>query len=126
MDKFERRYKILYVCKYICIWTFIINSSLRFCLRSPSSFNTEPAPHYNPTSPPLTHFSQLLFQLLNHYCHASSILSQERMRIRSYSQLLLKDCASVLVPIITKIINLCLYTVHFRTTFKHSLVTSLL
>src|SRR6218665_3059016 len=39
---------------------------------------------------------------------------------------LLKDCASVLVPVITKIINLSLSFGNFPMVFKHSLVTHLL
>src|SRR6218665_1310496 len=39
---------------------------------------------------------------------------------------LLKDCASVLLPVITKIINLSLFTGNFPVAFKHSLVTPLL
>ena len=39
---------------------------------------------------------------------------------------LLKDCASVLLPVITKIINLSLSTGNFPLAFKHSLVTPLL
>ena len=39
---------------------------------------------------------------------------------------LLKDCASVLVPVITKIINLSLSSGNFPMVFKHSLVTPLL
>src|SRR6218665_1109067 len=39
---------------------------------------------------------------------------------------LLKDCASVLVPVITKIINLSLSSGNFPMVFKHFLVTPLL
>src|SRR6218665_2746602 len=39
---------------------------------------------------------------------------------------LLKDCASVLAPEITKIINLSLSSGNFPMVFKHSLVTPLL
>ena len=39
---------------------------------------------------------------------------------------LLKDCASVLVHVITKIINLSLSSGNFPIVFKHSLVTPLL
>src|SRR6218665_2937743 len=38
----------------------------------------------------------------------------------------LKDCASALVPVITKIINLSLSSGNFPMVFKHSLVTPLL
>src|SRR6218665_1047677 len=39
---------------------------------------------------------------------------------------LLKDCESILVPIITKIVNLSLSTCSFPLLFQHSLVTPLL
>jgi len=39
---------------------------------------------------------------------------------------LLKDCASVVVPVITKVINLTLSSSNFPMVFKHSLVTPLL
>src|SRR6218665_66483 len=39
---------------------------------------------------------------------------------------LLKDCASVILPVITKIINLSLSTGNFPLAFKHSFVTPLL
>ena len=39
---------------------------------------------------------------------------------------LLKDCASALVPVITKIINLSFSSGNFPMVFKHSLVTPLL
>ena len=105
-------------------------SSLRFTLQSlldSQSSNTDPPPFPNPTPPvsqsslPILHpaseaeVSLLLNSLPNKQCELDPIPTA-----------LLKDCASVLIPIITKIINLSLSTGNFPMVFKQSLVTPLL
>src|ERR1043165_3893475 len=105
-------------------------SSLRFTLQSllaSNSSNTDSPPFSNPTPPasqpsfPIfspateTEVSLLLNSLPNKQCELDPIPTS-----------LLKDCASVLVPVITKIINLSLSTGNFPMVFKHSIVSPLL
>src|SRR6218665_1779213 len=74
----------------------------------PASLST-----FQPTSE--TEVSNLLQSLPNKQCELDPIPTS-----------LLKDCASIFVPIITTIVNLSLSTGSFPLLFKHSLVTPLL
>src|SRR6218665_397701 len=85
--------------------------------------------------PALTH-SPLLALLLLSLTHHSQFSSPVSLLLNSFPNKqceldpiptsLLKDCASALVPVITKIINLSLSSGNFPMVFKHSLVTPLL
>src|SRR6218665_709095 len=106
-------------------------SSLRFTLQSlldSHAASTDSLPSPAGLTPPITHsslpilfpaseaeVSLLLNSLPNKQCELDPIPTS-----------LLKDCASVLVPVITKIINLSLSSGNFPMVFKHSLVTPLL
>src|SRR6218665_2708731 len=82
--------------------------------------------------PALTHFpllQALLLLLLTHHSQFSFPplkLPNKQCELDPIPTSLLKDCASVLVPVITKIINLSLSSGNFPMIFKHSLVTPLL
>src|SRR6218665_1675754 len=90
--------------------------------------STDSLPSPAGLTPPITHsslpilfptseaeVSLLLNSLPNKQCELDPIPTS-----------LLKDCASVLVPAVTKIINLSLSSGNFPMVFKHSLVTPLL
>jgi len=100
--------------------------SLQSLLSKNSPADTPSFIHDHPPSPPRsslsifqptseTEVSNLLHSLPNKQCELDPIPTS-----------LLKDCASILVPIITKIINLSLSTGNFPLLFKHSLVSPLL
>src|SRR6218665_1484132 len=96
--------------------------------RRVSAASTDSLPSPAGLTPPITHsslpilfpaseaeVSLLLNSLPNKQCELDPIPTS-----------LLKDCASVLVPVITKIINFSLSSGNFPLVFKHSLVTTLL
>src|SRR6218665_3048689 len=78
------------------------------------------SPKLGVKSPPMSeteifHLVYNLSRVPNKQCELDSIPTSS-----------LKDCASILFPIITKIVNLSLSTGSFPVFFKHSLLTPLL
>src|SRR6218665_3544777 len=105
-------------------------SSLRVTLQSflaSQSSTADPPP--TPIRPPPP--SQSSLQILHPASETEVLLllnslPNKQCELDPIPTSLLKDCASVLLPVITKIINLSLSTGNFPLAFKHSLVTPLL
>src|SRR6218665_3376004 len=105
-------------------------SSLRFTLQSllASQSSTADSPsHPIPPPPP----SQSSLQIIHPASEAKVLLllnslPNKQCELDPIPTSLLKDCASVLLHVITQIINLSLSTGNFPLAFKHSLVTPLL
>src|ERR1700733_5174853 len=105
-------------------------SSLRFTLQSLLDSQTptmDPLPSHNPIPPA----SQSSLTILSPASESEvslllNALPNKQCELDPIPTSLLKDCASALVPIITKIINLSLFTGNFPLNFKHSHVTPLL
>src|SRR5688572_5972365 len=105
-------------------------SSLRFTLQSllaSNSSSTDSLPFPDPI-PPASQSSLSIFSpatetelslLLNS-------LPNKQCELDPFPTSILKDCVSVLFPVITKVINLPLSTGNFPMFFKHSLVSPLL
>src|SRR6218665_831836 len=105
-------------------------SSLHFTLQSllySHAASTDPLPSPGLT-PPISHSSlPILFPASE--AEVSLLLNSlpsKQCEVDPIPTSLLKDCASALVPVITKIINLSLSSGNFPMVFKHSLVTPLL
>jgi Reverse transcriptase (RNA-dependent DNA polymerase) len=108
-------------------------STLRLSLQSllPNTTTHSPADasssnYDSPLSPPrssLSIFEPASESEVSHLLHS---LPNKQCELDPIPTSLLKDCASILVPIITKIINISLSTGNFPLLFKHSLVTPLL
>src|SRR6218665_2862367 len=105
-------------------------SSLRVTLQSllaSQSFTADPPPTPIPPPPP----SQSSLQILHPASETEVLLllnslPNKQCELDPIPTSLLKECASVLLPVITQIINLSLSTGNFPLAFKHSLVTPLL
>src|SRR6218665_3738445 len=105
-------------------------SSLRVTLRSllaSQSSTADPLPTPIPLPPP----SQSSLQILHPASETEVLLLLNSLPNKQCESdpiptSLLKDCASVLLPVITQIINLSLSTGNFPLAFKHSLVNPLL
>ena len=105
-------------------------ATLRLSLQSLLSKTTINSPTDTPSdAPPSTPQSSLsVFQPTSEseVSHLLQSLPNKQCELDPIPTSLLKDCASILVPIITKIINLSLSTGNFPLLFKHSIVTPLL
>src|SRR5688572_10605968 len=119
-----------YICMDVYLYFSDKISSLRFTLQSllaSNSSSTDSLPFPNPI-PPASQSSLPIFSPANE-TEVSLLLNSlpnKQCELDPISTSLLKDCASVLVPVITKIINLSLSTGNFPMVFKHSLVSPLL
>src|SRR6218665_3155979 len=101
-----------------------MQTPMNACEKMVSSTSTS---HSYPSSPP----SQSSLQILHPASEAEVLLllnslPNKQCELDPIPTSLLKDCASVLLPVITQIINLSLSTGNFPLDFKHSLVTPLL
>src|SRR6218665_3996230 len=105
-------------------------SSLRVTLQSllaSQSSTADPPPPPIPPPPP----SQSSLKILHPASETEVLLllnslPNKQCELDPIPTSLLKDCASVLLPVITQIINLSLSTLNFPFSFKHSLVIPLL
>src|SRR6218665_1280666 len=108
-------------------------TTLRLSLQSLSSKTTiDSSPDipsttdHSPTSPPPASLSTFQLTSETEIFHLLQSLPNKQCELDPIPTSLLKDCASILVPVITKIVNFSLSTGSFPLLFKHSLVTPLL
>src|SRR6218665_821280 len=102
--------------KHCKIWFATIDSAL----------DTPSTTHDSPPSPPQATLSTFQLTSETEVYHLLQSLPNKQCKHDPLPTSLLKDCASILVPIIIKIINLSLSTGSLPLLFKHSLVTPLL